>query len=108
TPPAAPVTTTVSRLPGSRPRGISGALQIDQREAGFGVLALAQMRRRLDQRQFERRPDMAFEEMAADRAAVPPAEDGVQMQGRPLVRDRDIAEQRQHLDLFRDRDAFVV
>ena len=51
---------------------------------------------------------MAFEEMTADDAAIRLPEDGVDVQSRFAVRFRDIADQRQHLDLLIDRDALIV
>src|SRR5439155_4654749 len=86
----------------------SGHIERDQREARLRVLLLLQMRRRPGQDHLEGRPHLTFEQMPADDAAVRAAEHRMDMQGRLAVRVRDIAEQRQYLDLLVDRDALVV
>src|SRR5690242_16437438 len=70
------------------------ASNVEQGETGFGIFALAQITRRLDQDDFEGRPDICFDQVTTDYAAVGFAENRVQMQARALVADRHIAEQR--------------
>src|SRR3954453_18695852 len=60
------------------------------------LLAAPQMRRRLDDRDLQRGPHDALEEVAAARGAVLQAEYRVHVQARcAVVADRDVAEQRQ-------------
>jgi hypothetical protein len=72
---------------------------VDQGEAGFGILAFAQIARRLDQDHFQGGPDICLDQVTADHAAVGFAENRMEAQGRALIADRDIAEQQQDLDL---------
>src|SRR5215469_12698571 len=100
------LTSSVSRNPvGPGPRNAStgGAggnsarscsIDVDQREAGFGILSFAQVAGRLDQDDFERRADMPFDQMTANHTAVRFAENCVKVQCRTLIADCDIAEQR--------------
>jgi len=63
------------------------------------ILALAQIARRLDQDHFQGRPDICLDQVTADHAAIGFAENRMEVQGRALIADRDIAEQQQDLDL---------
>ena len=63
------------------------------------ILALAQIARRLDQNDFQGGPDICLDQVTADHAAIGFAQNRMEMQGWALIADRDIAEQRQDLDL---------
>jgi hypothetical protein len=65
------------------------------------------MRGTFDERDFERRPDVPFHQMAAARGAVALPQHNVRMHSGGLILDRDRTGKRQHLDLLGDGDAFV-
>src|SRR5258707_6528881 len=88
----------------ARPRARSSA-GVDQGDAEIGALAAAQMRGRLDDGDFQRRPHDPAQEMAAARRAVPQAHDGMHVQaGLAVVADRDVAQQAQAFALLVDLD----
>jgi hypothetical protein len=51
---------------------------------------------------------MRLEQVPADDAAVGAAEHGMDMQGGAALADRDVAEQRHHLDLLVDGDVRIL
>jgi hypothetical protein len=77
----------------------------DEREAGFGIPHLAQMRRAFGHDDFERGPDVPFAKMPGFGAAVASADDDMNMQGGLAFRIvSDVANQRSDLDLLLDRN----
>src|SRR3954466_5637862 len=71
-------------------------------------MALAQLRGCRLEHELECRPDARGKEMPAGRAAVGRADDDVRVDLRLAVRDGDIPEQAEHLDLLVERDPRVV
>jgi hypothetical protein len=68
--------------------------EVDQGEAGFRILALSQIARRLDQDHFQGRPDTCLDQVTDDDTAVRFAENRMEM--------------RQDLDLLVDGDFLVL
>ena len=87
----------------------SSLLEPDQREPGLGVVDAPQMSGRLGEDDLERRPHARLEKMPAARAAVAASQDDVGVHLLvATVLNRDVADQREHLDLLLDRSALVV
>src|SRR5258707_6674509 len=80
----------------------SALVEGDQGETGLGVLLFAQMCRRPGQDYLQGRPHMGFEQMAADDAAIRPAEHRMNMQCLLALGFRDVADQRWDLSLLLD------
>src|SRR5439155_641228 len=72
-----------------------------------GVLALAQEARSVRQHHFEGRPHLRLEEMAAVRGPVAFADDHVGMDRQSILAERDVPDERQHLDLLADGNLLV-
>jgi hypothetical protein len=85
----------------------TSAGQIEQCQPGGWIVPPLQMRRRFNEDELERRADARVEKMASASAAVAAAEHHVSMQARLAPCAREVAGQREHLDLIVDRNPQV-
>jgi hypothetical protein len=83
-------------------------LERDQREAGFLIDSTAQVPGRLFGDNLECGPYVCREKMTAARTTVPSADDDVRVHLRLAVLLGDVAEEREYLDLLRERNLEVV
>ena len=98
-----------TRVKGSGSRHSFFAIQIDERQAGLGIVALPEVCRRFVDDHLESRPNLPLEKVAAERAAVGSAEHDVRVQRRLALRvERDVADERYHLDVLLHRNSLVV
>src|SRR3954453_19740574 len=96
------------RFRSTRVRRVLLFFRVDQGEAAFRVVFLAQMCRALRQYDLQRRAHLALDQMAGKGRAVVAPEDTVDMQRGLAVRaDSDISRQRCYLDLLPDWVALI-
>src|SRR5579875_1478621 len=79
----------------------------NQREAALRIDLLPQVCRRLPQDDLQGGTDVGLQQVAAARRAVGTTDDHVRVDLRLAVLERDVADQREHLDLFPHRDLLV-
>src|SRR5581483_5747457 len=83
-------------------------VEVDEREPADGIEALVEMCGRFDQHHLERRPDVTLEQVPTPSGAVPISDDDVRVDGRLAVVEGNVSDERDHFDLFVDRNRLVV
>ena len=88
-----------------RSLGCGLSFQVDQGDAEIGLLPSLQFGRRVGQYDFQRRPDLALEQVSAPRRAVGKPKHDVNVKARlAVVADGNVADRAQDLALLGDLD----
>jgi hypothetical protein len=86
----------------------TSARQIDESQSRVRIVHAAEVRRRLGDDHFERRPHASTQEMAAMCRSVGLADDDMRVHLRLITGARDVPEKREHFDLLGNRNLPVI